>query len=245
MWATSEGPRIEEFGITEDDLARAPRLFLSSHRVGVLLAAYLVAAAVVFLLIIETSHSVPAAAFFTVITLAAGSVLLLPLLVLLVCAGEQAEERWLCRRVPMLRACLAYQRALAEHRRLTDETVDRPLDPKDWPSLPGPAFLRQVRAELGRRFQSSVAETDREQTGFDFVVDTAGKRIIVRCEVGAMPVAASVARELVAALDDSDADAALIVTTAEPTAALEEYVANRPISLTAPWELDASGNLGS
>lgn len=239
MWATSDGPRIEDFGITEEDLARAPRLFLSSHRMKVLLAAYIVAAAVIFFVIIETSHSIPAAAFFTIITLAAGSVLMLPALVLLVCAGEQAEERWLCRRVPMLRACLAYQRAVAEHRRAAEGKSGRPLDPKDWPALSGPAFRRHVRTELDRSFQSSVSETDRERTGFDFILDVDEKRLILRCEAGSTPVAASVARELVAALGDSQADAAVIVTTEYPTAPLEAYIAGRPITLAAPWELDS------
>ena len=239
MWATSEGPRIEEFGITEDDLARAPKLFLSSHRAGVLLAAYLVAATVVFLLIIKTSHSIPAAAFFTIITLAAGSVLLLPIMVLLVCAGEQAEERWLCRRVPMLSACLAYQRALTEHRRSKEKETDLAIDPEDWSTLSGPAFHRRVRSELDRRFQSSVSETDREQTGFEFLVDMVGERTILRCESGSTPVAAAVARELVAALDDFHADAAVIVTSARPTRALEDYIIDRAIRIAAPWALSA------
>jgi hypothetical protein len=239
MWATSDGPRIEDFGITEDDLARAPRLFLSSHRGGVLLAIYILAAALVFFLIIKTSHSIPAAAFFTIITLAAGSVLLLPILVLLVCAGEQAEERWLCRRVPIMRACLAYQRALAQHRRLTDEKVGRPLDAKDWPALSESTFKRQLRAELDRQFDAAVSEVDREQTGFDFLVDLAGKRAVVRYEAGSAPLAAAVGRELAAALDDSHADVAVIVTAAEPTRALDDYIVNRPIRIAAPWALSA------
>jgi hypothetical protein len=232
---------MEDFGITEDDLAQVPKLFLTNHRAGVLLASYLVAAVLVFVLIIGTSHSLPAAAFFTVITLAAGSVLLLPALVLLVCAGEQAEERWLCRRAPMLRACLAYQRALTEHRQKAEESAGRPLDPKDWPALSGPAFRRQVSSELDRRLQSSVSETDREQTGFDFLVERVGKRTILRCEPGSAPLAAAVGRELVAALDDSQADAAVIVTAAKPTRALADYVVDRPITLVAPWTLDALG----
>jgi len=239
MWATSDGPKIEDFGISEDDLARAPRLFLSSHRIGVLFAAYFIAAVLVFVLIIETSHSMPAAAFFTIITLAAGSVILLPALFLLVCVGEKAEERWLCRRVPMLQACLAYEKAVAEHRRLADSRVARPLEPEDWPALSESAFHRQLRLELDRRFQSSVSETDREHTGFDFIIDLSRQRFIVRCEAGSTPVAASVARELVAALEDSGADSAVIVSSAKPTDALKEYIADRPITLAAPWQLDA------
>jgi hypothetical protein len=241
MWATSDGPRIEDFGITEDELARAPKLFLSNHRLGFLFAAYLVAAFVIFIFIFETSHSIPAAIFFTIITLSAGSVLLLPVLILLVCAGEQAEERWLCRRSPILRACLAYQRALAEHLRHDEKDTARAVDPEDWATLSEPAFLRQMRFELDRRFQHSISEIDRERTGFDFLLDLAGKRVILRCEAGSTPIAASVARELAAALDDFHADTAVIVTTARPSTALEDYAAERRIRILAPWELDASG----
>jgi hypothetical protein len=230
---------MEDFGITEEDLAHAPKLFLSSHRAGVLFAAYLIAAVFVFVLIIETSHSIPAAVFFTIITLSAGSILLLPVLILLICAGEQAEERWLCRRVPMLRACLAYRKALAEHRRPKEKETARALDPEDWSTLSQPAFLRQLRFEFDRRFHTSVSVIDREQTGFDFMVDLVGTRVILRCEAGLTPVAAAVGRELVAALDDSHADTAVIVTTAKPAASLEEYIADRPITFAAPWALDA------
>jgi hypothetical protein len=229
---------MEDFGITEDDLADAPELFLPSHRVGVLFAAYLIAAVLVFMLIIETSHSAAAATFFTIITLAAGSVLLLPVLVLLVCAGEQAEERRRCRRVPMLRACLAYQRALTEHRRSTSSSGARPLEPEDWLALSESAYLRQLRSELDRRFQSSASEIDREQTGFDFMVDLGGKRIIFRCNAGSTPVAAAVGRELAAAVDDFRAEAALIVTATGSTRALDDYIVGRPIRITAPWDLD-------
>ena len=242
MWATSEGPRIEDFGITEGDLARAPKPFLSSHRAGVLLAAYLFAALVIFVLIIETSHSVPAAAFFTIITLSAGSILFLPMLIVLVCAGEQAEERWLCRRVPMLRACLAYQRALAEHRRSDGQEPAPAIDPADWAAFSESTFTEQLRTELDRRFQHTVSKTDRERTGVDFLLDLAGKRLILRCEAGSAPVAASVARELAAALDDFQADAAVIVTAATPSAALEEYLAGRRIRIAVPWQLEGLGN---
>jgi hypothetical protein len=139
----------------------------------------------------------------------------------------------------MLRACLAYQRALAEHRRRDEKETALAIDAADWPTLSELTFLRQLRFELDRRFQHTISETDREQTGFDFLLDLAGKRVILRCEAGSTPVAASVARELAAALDDFHADTAVIVTTATPTIALEEYVAGRRIRIAAPWELDA------
>jgi hypothetical protein len=239
MWATSDGPRIEDFGITETDLARAPKLFFPTHRVMVLFVAYLMVSAVVFLLIVETSHSISAAAFFTIVILAAGSVLLLPTLILLVCVGERAEERWLCRRVPMLRACLAYQRAVDEHRRLTDRETARPLELGEWCRLPQASFRRQLQSELDRRFRSSISEFDRERFGIDCMIELAERRVIVRYEAGELPVAASVGRELVAAMNDLQAGAAVIVTAAKSTRTLEDYIVDRPIRLVAPWALDA------
>jgi hypothetical protein len=243
MWATSDGPRIEDFGITEDDLARAPKLFFSSHRVKVVIAAYLMVTAVVFLVIVGTSHSLPAAAFFTVVTLAAGSVLLLPTVILLVCVGERAEERWLCRRVPVLRACLAYRRAVDEHRRLTDRKTHRPLEPREWRRLSQASFRRQTQSELDRHFPASVFEIDRERHGIDCMIELAGSRVIIRCEAGESPVAASVGRELVAATDDLQAEAAVIVTAATPTRTLEDYIFDRPIRLIEPWALGTLDNM--
>lgn len=238
MWATSDGPRMEDFGITEEDLERAPRLFLSNHRPAVLVGAYLVAAAAVFTLILHSSQSMPAAVFFTVVGLAAGSVLLLPALVLLVCAGERAEEKWLCRRVPMLRACLAYQRAVADHRCVIDDRASNVCDVGQWSAASGTTFSTMVRAELEQRFRRPVFAVDREEAGFDYRVDLQGRRLIFRCQAGPEPVAAAVGRELVAAIDDFQAQAAVIVTPAQPTDALRQYIVNRPITVVAPWALE-------
>ena len=168
MWATSDGPRVEDFGITEEDLQRAPKLFLSNHRPGVLVGAYFVAAIVVVLVVFKSSHSMPAAVFFSAITLAAGSVLLLPFLTLVLCAGAWAEERWFCRRVPILRACLAYQRAVAEHRRSIANRTSSFSAPEDWSSVSHSVFLELLRFDLDGLYGVSVSRADREETGFDF-----------------------------------------------------------------------------
>ena len=239
MWATSDGPRIEDFGINENDLERAPRLFLSNHRPGLLVGAYFVAAVVVFTAVFHSSDSIPAAVFFSVVTLAAGSVLLLPVLMLVLCAGEWAEERWFCRRVPILRACLAYQRAVAEHRRFTDNRVSPFTTPKGWSSVSHSAFLEMLSSNLERLLEASVSRVDREETGFDFIVERVGRRLLLRCESGVKPVSAAVGRELVTAVDDFRGDAAVIITVAEPTPALESYVADRSITIAPPRALDA------
>jgi hypothetical protein len=239
MWATSDGPRVEDFGITEDDLARAPRFFFASHRIGLLCGIYFMAALAIFALMLQTGDSWSAAAFFTVITLAAGSVLLLPVVIMVVCAGERVEEQWLCRRVPILRACLAYRTAVEEHRRRTTKPQARPSTPEDWSAVSHMIFVESLRADLGRFVHATVFEVDRESTGFDFFVDKEGRRLLFRCESGTTPVAPAVGRELAASLRDHEADEAVIVTAVEPTQHLQTYIADRPITVVSPWEIEA------
>lgn len=237
MWATSEGPRIEDFGITEDDLARAPRLFVATHRLAILGLAYLVAAAALFSLILRVGNSWTAAAFFTVVAIAAGSILMLPLVAAVVCAGERAEERWLCRRVPVLRACLAYREAVADHERRTAvEPPPKPSTPKTWAELSPAVYRAEVAALLEESVAAPVFHCEREATGFDFRVDWKGRSVICRCEAGSQPVAAGVGRELTAALIESEADSAVIVSVPGADSGLVRYLTGRPIAVVPPWE---------
>jgi hypothetical protein len=230
---------MEDFGITEEDLARAPCLFLAGHRAAVLAAAYLVSATVVFVLILTGSDSYPAAAVFTIIVLAAASILLLPILTLAQCASEQAEERWLCRRFPKLRACLAYRKAVAEHaRKVRLKSTSGPQPVEWWTSTPPAAFVEAVRKEIERHGGTDAIPVDRERCGVDFVVDGADGVVLFRCEPGRAPVAAAVGRELAAAMADHGAARAVLVTAAGPTPALSDYIAERPITVVAPWQLD-------
>ena len=232
-------PRMEDFGITEEDLERAPCLFLAGHRAAVLAAAYLVSATVVFVLMLTGSDSYPAAALFTVIVLAAASILLLPILTLAQCASEQAEERWLCRRFPKLRACLAYRRAVAEHaRKIRSESAFEPQPAEWWKSAPPTTFIEAVRWAIERHPPAAAVPVDRERSGVDFVVQGTDGVVLVRCEPGRTPAAAAVGRELAAALADHGAARAVLVTAAGPTPALSDYIAERPITVIAPWELD-------
>jgi hypothetical protein len=84
-----------------------------------------------------------------------------------------------------------------------------------------------------------VIAVDREATGLDFALTAADGQVLVRCESGVQPVTAAVGREMVAAMADRGAARALIVTTAEATPALADYIAGRPISVAAPWQLNA------
>jgi hypothetical protein len=232
------GPRVEDFGITEEDLSRAPCLFLAGHRGAVLATAYLTAALVAFALMASGSGSYTAAALFTIIVLAAASILLLPILTLAQCASEQAEERWLCRRFPKLSACLAYRKAVAEHaRQARSAPAFDPVSAEWWASTPPTAFVEAVRMAIERHPPAAVVSVDRERSGVDFVVDGADGVVLVRCEPGETPVAAAVGREMAAALADHGAARAVLVTAAGPTPALSDYIAERPISVVAPWQL--------
>jgi hypothetical protein len=240
VWATSDGPKIEDFGITEADLVRVPRLFVASHRPWIFVLSYLVAAVVLFLGILLAGSSWSAAAFFTIILLAAGSVLLLPMLVAALCVGERAEERWLCNRVPVLRACLAYRKAVDEHRRRkTTVSRPRPCSAEAWAALPAASFRAEVASLLEEWPHGSVTSFDREATGVDFSVPLDDSEVILRCEAGSRPVAAAVGRELVAAVADRRAVRALIVTTAGASPALSDYIAGRPVSVVTPSQLHA------
>lgn len=239
MAESTDGPRVEDFGITEEDLSHAPCLFLAGHRAAVLAAAYLTAAGVAFALMVSGSASYTAAALFTIIVLAAASILLLPILTLAQCASEQAEERWLCRRFPKLSACLAYRRAVAEHaRKARSAPAFDPVSAEWWASAPPTAFAEAVRLAIERHPPASAVPADRERSGVDFVVQGADGLVLVRCEPGGTPVAAAVGRELAAALADHGAARAVLVTAAGPTPPLADYLADRPITVVAPWQLD-------
>ena len=238
VWATSDGPRIEDFGITREDLANAPGSFVANHRAKLLLGSYVLAAAVVFVAILRAGDSWPAAVFFTLIALAAGSILLLPVLMLALCATEAAEEHWLCRSFPSLRACLAYQKAVADHRRKTAARTPPPVGEDEWAALSGPRFLEEVASLLKEQLPSAVSRMQRESSGFDFVIDDDVLEILVRCESGSHPIAASVGREMAAALADRGANRAVIITAAKTTPILDDYIADRPIEVIAPWKLD-------
>lgn len=236
MAESTGGPRMEDFGITEEDLARAPCLFLAGHRAAVLAAAYLAAAVVAFTLMASGSGSYTAAALFTIIVLAAASILLLPILTLAQCASEQAEERWLCRRFPKLSACLAYRRAVAEHAR--GAAAAPPADPRErWATSDAAALTEAVAAELRLRVEGSVQGVDRESTGIDLVVTSDLGPVLVRCEPGPGPVEASVGREMAAAVADHRAVRAVLVTGAELAPALADYLVSRPISTVPPWRV--------
>lgn len=238
MWATADGPQIEDFGITQEDLDQAPPSFIANHRLQLLSGSYLLAAAVVFFAILRAGDSWPAAVFFTLIALAAGSIVLLPMLMLALCATEAAEEHWLCRSFPRLRACLAYQKAMAEHQRCVSAQTPSPIGEDDWAALSDSNFLEEVASLLEQRHGSAVLRMPRESSGLDFVIDDGVHEILVRCESGSHSIAPSVGREMAAALADRAAGRAVIVSAAKPAPVLEDYISDRAIEVIVPWDFD-------
>jgi hypothetical protein len=123
---TIETPRPEDFGLTADDVARAPELVVTRFRPQLFIGLYATVVAVVFGLIFWSSGSIGAAVAFSVIGTAAISVVLIPVLVCVLCASEKAETKMLCRRFPQLTACLAYRDAMTEFKQLTRRSSEDP-----------------------------------------------------------------------------------------------------------------------
>jgi hypothetical protein len=232
-------PRPEDFGITADDLERAPCVWLAGHRPHVITIVYAASAMLVFAVIVVASGSLSAAGFFTVVLLAAGSVLLLPVVVLALCISEQAEERWLCARFPKLRACRAYRRAVANHVEQLKLAAARAASPdRRWSVLSLPALVEAVTIALERVVDGTLQARDRAATGVDLSIVGSGRHVLVRCQPGPEPVEAPIAREVSAALGDLGGDSAVIVSAGGTTPSLDQYIEARPIVVVRPWELE-------
>ncbi len=236
IWDTTNGPRVEDFGISEEDLANAPGMFFAEKWPSILGVAYLVAAAAISFIIFRVAGSWPAALFFTTIILAAGSVVLLPLAMLVLCASERVEERWLCRRFPTLRACLAYRKAVSDYDRST-RPRSVPDDPEWWRSAGEVAFRSAIGLKFDQVCPNRVAALDRESTGIDMVITTGESDLLIRCHVGGDAVPVSIAREVRAALVDRGASAAMILSAADPSPACRDYISGHSISIVQPWQL--------
>lgn len=244
--STDREPRPEDFGLSGADVARAPEPVTTRCRPLLVVGLWVLILAAVFVLILLATGSAAAALVFSVVTVGAASIVLVPLLVCVVCASERAETRWLCRRVPVYEACLAYRAALDAFRRGTLRRQAAEADHGRWLEL-GPAAFR---AEVARQLEAAGAVVrpvpDRELAGYDLVVEVGGgDPILVRCEAAAAPVPIGVGRELVACLGETGAGRAVVVTAAPPSKLLRGYLAGRPLEVAAPWALadllDAAG----
>ena len=226
-------PRPENFGVTADQVEQAPELFVTRHRLAIFVAIYIAVFAVVFAVVFATSESVPAAIIFGLILVAAASIVLIPLVVCCLCASEKAETRWVCRRFPAMKACLAYREALAEFTRKTRRSPDRPRDRDWWIGLSASTFRGQVQAALEQRGLDLTPVADRQADGYDYAfVDD--DTVLVRCEEGTTPLDIGVGRELTACLLETGAARAVLVTAAGVSRRLTEYLVDHPIDVVEP-----------
>lgn len=227
-------PRPENFGVTAEQVEQAPELFVTRHRLAIFVVIYLAVFAVVFTVVLATSESVTAALVFGLILVAAGSIVLIPLAVCCLCASETVETRWVCRRFPAMKACLAYREAVAEFARKTRRPPDRPRDRDWWAGLPAATFRAQVQVALERSGLELTPVADRQADGYDFAFSDDDGMVLVRCEGGASPLDIGVGRELTACLLETGAARAVLVTPAGVSRRLSEYLVDHPIDVVEP-----------
>lgn len=227
-------PRPENFGVTAEQVERAPELFVTRHRPAIFVVVYLAVFAVVFTVVLATSESVTAALVFGLILVAAGSIVLIPLAVCCLCASETVETRWVCRRFPAMKACLAYREALAEFTRKTRRSPDRPRERDWWVGLSASTFRGQVQAALEQRGLELTPVADRQADGYDCSFADDRGTVLVRCEGGTTPLDIGVGRELTACLLETGAARAVLVTPAGVSRRLTRYLVDHPIDVVEP-----------
>jgi hypothetical protein len=221
-------PRPEEFGLDESLVSSMPSPFVASRRGLCIVVVYGSAAALVISAALALSGSVIAAVFFGGLLVAAGSVLLIPAVTGLVCAVEQCEHSWLCRRYAKYRALSEYRKALStyesEQKRFIAATERSSHE--YWLSMSRDRLV----VEIGGLFRSRGAEvrelSSREDAGADFLVVDDASVTAVRCETGPVQQDRAFGRELAAVRMDTGADRLLLVSPAGVDSALVEYLAS-------------------
>ncbi len=217
-------PERQDFGLSEDAVARLPTPFVASHSSRILAVGFGLTVAVSVACGVALSGSMVAAVVFGVLLVCAGSIVLLPVAVAAVCAAEAVEHRWLCRRIETYRRWRAYQAALATHEEAVRRHRVRELDKRRrWCSLPGEA-LREAVVDLlqrqGWRVERVAPEPD---TGVDLRMERDGRSAVVRCVPGGLPCGPALVRELVTCRDDFGTDGALLVAPGGGSRQLERY----------------------
>jgi len=229
-------PRPEDFGIDGGAFERAPSLIIAP-RLGLLCTGILISLGVVAVAVMSwTTGSASAAIIFAPIFVVASLVLVLPLIVGCLGLAGKLEERWRSARDPHFRAWLCYRRALAEWEAKSAEPSR--LARQAWWLHISPEQLRAL-APAAVAGEGSVEELDRQTDGADFLVRARDRVVVVRCETGLAPAAASVARELAMVRLDLGADEAVLVAPAGGTPALRRYLEKHPIRLLDAGALEA------
>jgi len=230
-------PRIEDFGISERDLATTPRPWLVRYRPHNLIALLIGVMSVLYVVMLDAGSSVSGAAFFSVILVAAWAIVLVPVFICLLCASEEVERRFLCRRYPLFEACLGYREAFDEYRRRQRQQKQCRADPEWWAGLSSAAYRFEVERRLNRLGAALGRPKSRETAGYDFEADGPNGRVLIRCEPGDRPVKIGVGRELVSCLAETGAHRAVVVTAAGSSAALAGFVSRWPLEVVDPETL--------
>lgn len=209
-------PRPEAFGLTAEEVRRAPCLFLASHRRGLLVAGYGGAVLAVFLAVAVVTGSISTAVYLSAVLVGAGSILLVPLLICAACVGERAELAWWCRRVPRMQALAAYREALQRYREQLDDDRNRPR--LDWRTVDRTGLCEAVRGRLEAAGCSVRRVVDPAAEGFDLEVRRPdGALVLVRCAAGRRPAGPALVRDLLGAWTATGARHAVLVAPAGAT----------------------------
>jgi hypothetical protein len=168
------------------------------------------------------SGSFTSACVFAALFTAAASILVLPAVMALLCAAEAVEARWLCRRHEGFRQWWTEaRRALSE---APTEVGDPPRVRYDyWRTLAPQALCSEVSrllASAGYRIEQVPID---DEAGVDIVASRGSRRAVVRCWADLGRCGPAVARELLAAQDDFEADAAVVVAPGGSSPKLQEY----------------------
>jgi hypothetical protein len=235
--AARSAPRLEDFGITEQDLTRAPEPRLIRYRPHAVMALLVATTAAAFVGLLTVGNSTTAAVFFAIILVAAWSIVLIPIFVCLVCASECLERRWLCRRFPLLDACLAYRAAVEEHRTRRTRHDRQRADLDRWSALPTGVFRLEIEGQLEARGNPARRVRNPRSAGYDFETDIDGEQVLIRCSPGKQPAEIAAGRELMSCLDETGADRAVLVSAVGAAPDLAAYVRGRPLSVVDPVRL--------
>ena len=198
-----------------------PRPFIADHRGHLAIAIYAVVVATLIVVIARVTGSMATACVFAALFTAAASILMLPAVMALLCAAEAVEERWLCRHHEGFRRWLESRDA---RRGEPPEARGRPgVRAEYWRTLT-PERLRSEVSRMIRDTGCRVEEVpDDEEAGVDLVVSRGANRAVVRCWADLERCGPSVARDVLAARDDFEADEAVIIAPAGGSEKLNEY----------------------
>jgi hypothetical protein len=185
------------------------------------IAVYALVVTTLIVLIARFSGSITTACVFAALITAAASILMLPAVMALLCAAEAAETHWLCRRHEGFRQWLESRPALTG---VEPAAQGRPgTHTEYWRTL----TLHSLRSEVARLLEGTGCRVEQvpgeQEAGVDLVASRGSGRAVVRCWAELERCGPALARELLAAREDFEADQAVIITPAGASVRLQEY----------------------